>query len=344
MALQIINPLDDPLWDERLLDRRGYSFFHSSAWARVLTETYGFTPHYFIERKRGRLKKVVPVMEVDSLWTGRRGVSLPFTDYCDPIVEDQDGFTEIFEQIKTVGQRRGWDYLELRGIDGAFGSGPRSVEYYGHLLDLSGGEAAIKKKFRSSTLRNIKKAEASGVEVEVLQSMEGIREFYRLNSLTRRDHGLPPQPWKFFENIHINILNKGRGFLVLSIKEHRAISGVVIFFFGETAVYKYGASDKRYQHMRPSNLAMWKGIAKCMELGLKRLCLGRTDLGHQGLKQFKEGWGAVQSKIAYRKFNFNSQSFEISEKNNAGLPGILLRRFPLPILKTMGRLLYRHAG
>src|SRR5882672_2675051 len=42
-----INPLECPAWDSLLAVRPGGSFFHGSAWARVLHETYGHQPVYF---------------------------------------------------------------------------------------------------------------------------------------------------------------------------------------------------------------------------------------------------------------------------------------------------------
>src|SRR3990172_8371413 len=84
--LKVINPLDYPEWDKLLLSTRDYSFFHSSAWARVLHESYGYRPLYFTSIDNGILLSVIPIMEINSIFTGKRAVSLPFTDYCEPII------------------------------------------------------------------------------------------------------------------------------------------------------------------------------------------------------------------------------------------------------------------
>lgn len=307
-------------------------------------ETYGYRPLYFVSRKRGGLETVVPVMEVDSLWTGRRGVSLPFTDYCDPILADEGGFSDVLPRIQRFGEQRGWDYLEMRGTDGALGVGPCSAEYYGHRLSLARDEEAFKKKIRNSTLRNIKKAVAAGVEVEVLDSVEGMREFYRLNSLTRRDHGLPPQPWKFFERLHGLVLSTGKGFLALGRFQGQTIAGVFFFAFGQEAIFKYGASEKRFQHLRANNLIMWEAIRRCREMGMETLCLGRTDLDHQGLKQFKDGWGARETRIAYVRYDFRRETFRGPFPVRSGLPEKVFRKLPLPLLEALGRVLYKHMG
>src|SRR6266540_5852058 len=77
-----LNPLETPGWDNLVLTHPEASFFHSASWAAVLRDTYGHRPHYFCAMKGERLAATLPVMEVNSTLTGRRGVSLPFTDEC----------------------------------------------------------------------------------------------------------------------------------------------------------------------------------------------------------------------------------------------------------------------
>ena len=86
--MQPLNPLKYPKWDETLLNTEGSSFFHTSNWARVLHESYNYTPLYFAELQDNRFSHLIPIMEVNSLLTGKRGVSLPFTDNCPIIMDD----------------------------------------------------------------------------------------------------------------------------------------------------------------------------------------------------------------------------------------------------------------
>jgi len=40
LNLSITNPLENNNWDEQISEYGHYSFFHTSAWAKVLNETY----------------------------------------------------------------------------------------------------------------------------------------------------------------------------------------------------------------------------------------------------------------------------------------------------------------
>ena len=362
MLLEIIDPTQYPGWDELLLSTPGSSFFHSSAWARVLAESYGYKPFYFSEPGDGRFRILIPVMEVDSLLTGKRGVSLPFTDYCQPLMDEDLSFHDLFNQIVEFGRKRGWKYIEMRGGEKYLNPSPSTpvprppslatdpsslvsfCTYLGHTLDLTVGEEKLFSGFRDSTRRNIKKAAAQGVKVSISNDLEGIREFYRLNRMTRKTHGLPPQPLSFFLKVYAYVIFKGLGFVALASHEGGNIAGAVFFHFGDRGVYKYGASNRKYQELRANNLVMWEGIRRIRQNGFKSLCFGRTEEDNQGLIQFKSGWGTKEQEIRYHRYDLEKGAFVSGSSKITGFHNEILKRMPVSILTPIGNLLYKHAG
>ncbi len=113
--IQIINPIKHPDWDALLATNPGATFFHTSGWCRVLAESYGYKPLYFTQIDNGKLTGLLAVMEVNSLLTGKRGVSLPFTDHCPVIAKDRQAFDALFEFAVGFGSKHGWKNLGLRG-------------------------------------------------------------------------------------------------------------------------------------------------------------------------------------------------------------------------------------
>ena len=59
------------------------------------------------------------------------------------------------------------------------------------------------------------------------------------------------------------------GFIVLGSYRGAAIAANVYFHFGDQVIYKYGASDKTYQHLRANNLVMWEAIKWACDKGYK---------------------------------------------------------------------------
>ena len=343
MNIQIINPIEYPKWDDLILTNPACTFFHTSAWAKVLYESYKYKPLYFTSLENGKLSTLIPVMEIKSYLTGNRGVSLPFTDYCHPIVSDEIDFNIIIDEFIGYGEKAGWKYVELRGGANYFQNKIPSSYYYRHRLKLEKNYQEIFATFRKSTKRNIKKAIKEGVKVEILNSFESVKEFYRLNCLTRRDHGLPPQPYTFFKKLHEHIISVKRGFVALAFYQNRAIAGNIYLHIGKKAIYKYGASNRSFQHLRANNLVMWEGIKWCAENGLKSLCFGRTDPENQGLLQFKRGWSTREETIKYYKYDLAIEAF-VEDSSRIKFFNPFFQKLPLPLLKLAGHLLYRHVG
>lgn len=343
--LEVVDPTRFPGWDERLSRHPDATVFHTSAWARVLSETYAYLPTYFTFFAMDQLAGLLPFMEIRSWITGTRGVSLPFTDECAPILSDDIGYADAVSRVIGHAGARDWGTLEFRGRSRGMGNLPASSEYVTHELDLSPGEEVLFSRYRSNVQRNIRKAEREGISVTPDPTPEGMREFHRLNCLTRREHGLPPQPFRFFRNLRSLVLEKGFGTLLLARHKGRVIAGAVFLQFAGKAVYKYGASDRRHQELRPNNLVFREGIRDLCAKGVRTLSFGRTDLHHEGLRQFKLSWGATEKALQYVKYDVPSKSYLLAKKYRATIPWEnTMSKLPVPVLRLIGRAAYRHVG
>lgn len=336
--------MSGPGWDDLLIASGKGSFFHSSHWARVLHESYGYKPVYFAYPGGNGLQALVPFMEIDSRITGKRGVSLPFTDYCEPIIPDCCGIGDVMAHIIQFGKGSGWRYFELRSGIGLPPGLPPSSFYYGHELDISRDEDEIFSSFHSSTKRNVKKAEKEGVKVIIYSSLDAMRKFYKLNCITRKMHGLPPQPYRFFEKIHEHGISKGYGIVALADYNGTTVAGGVYLRFGDKAIYKFGASDRRYKHLRANNLVMWEAIRYYAMNGCRTLFFGRTEPENDGLLTFKRGWGPQEQAINYYKYDLKREFYVTESSRLHGFHNKVFANMPIPFLRLTGSLLYRHIG
>ena len=335
-AVQVVDPLAVANWDALVMALPGHSFFHSGAWARTLEESYGYKPLYLAKVEQGALRGLLPVMEVDSWLTGKRGVSLPFSDVCETLGED------LFEEALKVGEERAWKYLEVRGSTRR--ADVSSEKFFEHSLELSKDEEKIFGAFDPAVRRAIRKAEKSGVTVEISRSLEGVKEFYELLCLTRKRHGVPPQPFSFFANFHRNVIAHNLGFVVIARFEGRTIAANVFVHFGSKAIYKYGASDENFQKFRPANLAMWHGVQWYARAGFERLDFGRTDKANEGLRRFKLGWGAEERSVEYFKYDLRAKRFVPGKDGSSQMREQIVKRIPIPMARIIGSVLYRHVA
>jgi hypothetical protein len=340
----LINPLEEENWNNLLISTPGYSFFHTSNWADVLSKSYNYKPFYLCTRKENTFISLLPVMEVDSALTGRRGVCLPFTDTCEPIAENAQQFQKLFDQAVVMGRKRKWKYLEIRGGEKYLSAEKPSQLFFGHTLDLSCGQQQLFSNLRDSTRRNIKKAQKEKVEVNISNSLSAIKDFYRLNAMTRQEHGLPPQPYKFFQHLYDQVIAKDSGFIATAYLHGRAIAANVYLNFVKEVIYKYGASDKAFQHLRSNNLVMWEAIKWSCERNFQSLFFGRTEQENEGLMQFKAGWGVKPYRIYYYRYDFKKNVFTSNSSDLNPLFNKIFSRLPIPVLEMLSKILYRHMG
>src|SRR5271167_440366 len=84
-----IDPLEDPRWEKFLERHPRSSVFHTVAWLDALRRTYGYRPVAITTESPGRdLQAGIVFCSVHSWLTGRRLVSLPFSDHCELLVDD----------------------------------------------------------------------------------------------------------------------------------------------------------------------------------------------------------------------------------------------------------------
>lgn len=344
LDVKIVRPSDHPDWNTLLDAEAGFSIFHTAEWADILTRSYGYRPAYFVCRGEKGVESLLAVMEVKSRLTGIRGVSLPFTDACEPVTADAQTFQKLWDQAVSLGRKRKWKYLEIRGGQNHLADKPSSAVHIGHRLDLARGTDAIYAGLRDSTRRNIKKARSEKVEVNIANTLPAMEDFCRLNAMTRKEHGLPPQPHRFFQQLYDRVISRDMGFIARASVANTIVAANVYLHFGREVVYKYGASDKQFQHLRANNLVMWESIKWSCDRGFQSLNFGRTEPEHKGLLQFKAGWGANPYQIFYYRYDLKKNSFI------ADLPGVhplakkVFNKLPSPVLKTLGGILYRHMG
>src|SRR5690606_18824921 len=108
MSIEFVDPTVDSDWDREVLSHPAANAFHSSAWARVLAATYGHQRLYLRCSRADRLLALVPFMEVQSLVRARRGISLPFSDFCDSLLFDPHCEEELFRRIGQIAADRSW--------------------------------------------------------------------------------------------------------------------------------------------------------------------------------------------------------------------------------------------
>ncbi|HEY5640201.1 MAG TPA: GNAT family N-acetyltransferase [Dehalococcoidia bacterium] len=348
--ISVVDPRTCPDWDAFVESHPDASVFHTSGWARVLLDTYKYRPLYHVRRDdSGAIRSGVALMQVDGRLTKRRLVSLPFSDLCPPLLEATRESAGLVSAVKSAGLEEVVSHVELRGpaaipLDAAGFRGDQA--FYQHIVPIAASAEETAKGFHSSARRAIRKAEREGLSVREANSLDDMREFYRLTVLTRKKHGLLPQPWRFFANIHKHMVETGAGHLLLADFEGRPIAGDLLLRFRDQMVYKFNASDPRSLHLRPNNILLWQAIQLSASLGCRSLDLGRCDTENEGLRRFKLLWGSDEKMLRYYTHTpaGAANGSLVSSALGRSLLTLFVKMAPGQALRGMGSAIYHNFG
>ena len=148
--VEAINPIECVGWDDWVLSAGGNSIFQSAAWARVLADTYGYKPRYLTLSRNGSLEAAWPICQTQSVWRVRKGVSLPFSDHCEPILPDPESFRLLFDGVIRCAEQLRWKTIEFRGADHFLKKFPSIVTYNLHVLDLLPNEEEMLRRYAAA--------------------------------------------------------------------------------------------------------------------------------------------------------------------------------------------------
>jgi CelD/BcsL family acetyltransferase involved in cellulose biosynthesis len=345
-----ISPIEDSRWTEYLAKNASASLFHSPTWLQALRRSYAYDPVLYTTNSPGKtLKNGLVACVVESRLTGRRLVSVPFSDYCQPLAEETSDLLALMRAAETDVAASNSRYFELRPRTSIGVSRTKwqvSAVYLHHEIDLSPGINVLYKNLHKDSIqRKIQRAKREGLGYESGRTERLLDAFYKIMVQTRRRHGVPPQPKHWFR-----ILAEEFGdSLQIRVAFHgtKAVAATMTIRYKDTLVYKYGGSEVKHNKLGGMHMLYWNAIEDAKKWELRSFDLGRTDMHQHGLATFKRRWGALESSIAYSRY---------PEAGNGGLPNLsepkfrtrvgqfVFRQTPNQLLPLLGNLLYRHFG
>jgi len=344
MAVYEVDPRLDARWTALVESHPDSSVFHTVDWLNALERTYRYTPRVFTTTPPGSpLLNGIAFCQVDSWLTGSRLVSLPFSDHCEPLIHGDEDLPELLSHIasQTAGKLR---YSEIR---------PRMMEmsvpnfrvtgrFSFHALDLEPGiDELYSHLHKDSIQRKIQRAGREGVVVEEGRSEQLLNQYYGLLMLTRRRHGVPPQPYRWFRNL-TECFGPRLTIYVARLRD-RPIASILTLRHKKSIVYKYGCSDAHFHNAGGMPQLFWHVIQQAKSEERTEMDLGRSEEDNPGLIQFKNRLGAKCTTISYWRRS-SRVSTESSNQQQNHLRSKVLSRLPDILFRLSGEIFYRHAG
>lgn len=276
------------------------TLFHHPVWLEVMRRCYGFRPFVLATLDaHGQVTAGLPFAAIRSPLTGARWVSLPYTDYCNPLYRDDASLEQLTDSLVALADEKHTPRLSVRWSLPERPAITAYSHFVWHHLPLDGDTVQQGKRLDKMHRQNIRAARRNGVQIEQGTDFEQIEQFYQLQLVTRHRKGLPAQPWRFFRLLKELIFDQGLGFVMLAHRENELLSGAIFLHWGQVLMAKYAASYEEALHFRPNNLLFWTGIGWGCTNGYQTFCFGRSERENTGLRDFKSRWGATELPLTY---------------------------------------------
>lgn len=163
------------------------------------------------------------------------------------------------------------------------------------VLDLRAGEEALLAAMSQNTRRKVRQAEKRGISIRSATTAD-IPALYDLYALTSRRDGFLIRPRDYYARLWQSFMQAGLAHALIAEHEGRAIAHVVLFHFGQTCWYFYGASSNEAREHMPNYALQWAAIQWAINQGYTRYDMwGAPDIfdesdGMWGVFQFKRGF------------------------------------------------------
>jgi len=344
-----VDPTKDARWTELVERHPRASVFHTVGWLQALQLNYGYEPVAFTTSSpTEELKNGILFCQVDSWLTGRRLVSLPFSDHCEPLCDSGDDLNSLMSYSQGALDRQACQYVEIRPISEDFGEAAAAMgfgpagNYFLHVIDLRANLVDIFRSFdKDSVQRRIQRAERAGLVEKCGTSKDLLNAFYDLFVTTRGRHRVPPPPYAWFQNL---VHCQGKALEIrVAYNDDIPIAAILTLRFRKTGYFKYGCSDLRFNKFGATPWLLWKAIAAAKSDGALEFDMGRTQAANSGLLAFKNHWVAQPKRLVYWKFP-NVPSFLSQGSWKLGIAQRIFSSMPERLLAITGRLIYRHIG
>jgi len=196
--------------------------------------------------------------------------------------------------------RRGWRFS------------PEQIQFRNTvIIDLTPSEADLLAAMKSKWRYNIRLAGRKGVTIHPGTNSDMPRFFQMYAETAARDVFLI-RPEAYYQQVWQHFLQTGQADLLLAMVAGEPVAGLLLFYFGRTAWYLYGASSGQHRNLMPNHALQWAAIKQAKRRGCTRYDLwGAPDHFDEsdrlwGVYRFKQGFcGQVRLGLGAYDFPVN---------------------------------------
>lgn len=346
MSLKL-RPLDDaaaPAWDAFVRAEPSATFFHLSAWARVIETSFGHPTHYLLAEQDGAVVGVLPLARMKTLLFGDVLASTPFCVYGGP-VGTPEAVRALSGHAVALRGKLGAPALEFRRIaavdEGFLGRAPLYFTFR-KPITITGDiekdqQANIPRKQRAEVRKGFKRGLSS-------VSNSDVATLHRVYAESVRNLGSPVFPRRYFQAL-VEAFPDAHDITTV-LHQGDAVASVLNFHFRDQVLPYYGGGTLAARGLSANEVMYFEVMRRAgMERGAKSFDFGRSKLG-TGAFAFKKNFGFEPEELHYCYRLADGAKIPENNPNNPKYRAFiaLWKRLPLALANILGPPLVRGLG
>lgn len=308
-------------WLELLNNSSDATMFHTFEWLEVLTQTY---PHYkkkfIFAFENEKILAALPIIIIKEKWALNKYYSLPFGTYGGVILRngvEEKVRNEVLKKFAQSTQKITTGVLRLTDFSGQNSFLEKlnfnKKQSFTLILNLDKKLNEIWEKDLSSSARTkTRQAEKYEITIEEVNSLEKIKECYKMLEETDKRHGYKKSifPLELLINIY-HIMGK-ENLIKWFIANYNGnfIAHLLSFKYKNSLMAWLAGSYQDFWKYRPNNLLFWHLISWGHQNNYTSVNISAVPNQADGLLFFKKQWGTKEKYYyLYEKYSLLSCLF-----------------------------------
>lgn len=338
-------------WDSFVFQHPDGWLTQHSTWSDILLKCFGNIYPFrlaVVNSSDYEIKAALSLFLIKSSFAVKRLIGAPLATFFDPLVTSSDDFYILLNRaldlkkdtnsssikIKTFKSRHHFQQSNFSAIN----------SFITHILTLEDDLQTIWKRLDRTCIRkNIKRVGQHDINFTIISENNNLKKFFLLYSDTRKRHGLPSIPLRFFQAIFdIYVPNKNAYFLLLEYKGI-PIASLLVFIYKNRCSAEALGWDINYKWLSPSILIYWEAIKLAYNTGCRFFDFGRTSITNKSLISFKRRWGTEEVEIPIYSYPAGKARKGLLKEHKMvdTFPHLIFRWSPYPIYAGLSDLYYR---
>ena len=333
-------------WDAFVQSRPDATFFHLSAWRRVIEAAFAHRTYYCAAEQDGSIVGVLPLAQVRTRLFGHMLISNPFCVYGGPLAASAEAARALASHAAALRAQLGAAACEFRYMD----SPPegwlpddwqaRDALYVTFRRAMTGDDDANLKSIPRKQRAVVRKGIERGLTATTDRNVDQLHAIY---AQSVRNLGTPVFARRYFRILAETF---GEAMDVVTVRNNAtAVASVMNFYWRDEVIPYYGGGTDAARGCQGNDFMYWEVMRRAAARGCRLFDFGRSKQG-TGAFSFKKNWGFTPAKLPYHVLVAPGQAIpEVNPLNpKYRLMIAAWKRLPVPVANVIGPALVRGVG